>query len=225
MIALLIIAAVLILLMLTKVGFDAAYSSVGAALTVKLGPARIQLLPQPKKTEKAKKPRKKKKGKKEKTGKKEKNDNSEKPKRKLSFSSLFELVKIALRALNRFRISIRVDLFRLRFIMGSADPYTTAITYGYVQTAVGMLTPKLRRAFTVRESHVEMGTDFLAEKPEIDARLVLTIRIGRIFVVLFAAGWEFLRFYFRQKRKKKSKSADRGRVAAAEDADPARKSA
>ena len=219
MIALLIIAAVLILLTLTKVGIDAAYSGEGAALTVKLGPVRVQLLPKPKK------PKKEKKSRKEKHGKKEKDDKAKKPKRKLGLSSLLELAKIGLHALNRFRISIRVDLFRLRFIMASDDPYTTAMTYGYVQTAVGVLTPKLRRAFTVRDSHVEMGTDFLAEKPEIEARLVLTIRIGRIFGVLFATGWEFLRFYIRQKRKKKSKSADRAQTAAAEDAKTAQKSA
>ena len=66
----------------------------------------------------------------------------------------------------------------------------------------------LSAGFTVRESHVEMGTDFLASKPEIEARLVLTIRIGRIFGVLFATGFEFLRYMLKRKQQE-AKAAKR----------------
>ena len=131
-----------------------------------------------------------------------------KPKAKLDLSLILNLANIALHALNRFRISLRIDQFRLRFIIASDDPYTTAMTYGHVQAAIGMLAPRIRSAFTVRESHVEMGTDFLASKPEIEARLVLTIRIGRIFGVLFATGFEFLRYMLKRKQQE-AKAAKR----------------
>ncbi len=199
MIVLLVILAVLILLTLTKVGVDAAYGGEGVSLAVKLGPVRKQLLPRPPKPDKAKKPKKAKKEKPKK--KKGENEEAAKPKPKLDLSFILNLAKIALHALNRFRISLRIDLFRLRFIMASDDPYTTAMTYGCVQAAIGMLAPRIRRAFTVRESQVEMGTDFLASKPEIEARLVLTIRIGRIFGVLFATGFEFLRYMLKRKQR------------------------
>ena len=75
MIAILIILAVLILLMLTKVGVVAAYENKSPYLAVKFGLIRLQLLPKPEITPKPKKP-KKEKPKKE-LAKKEKQKNSD----------------------------------------------------------------------------------------------------------------------------------------------------
>ncbi len=201
MIVLAIILAVLILILLTKVGIDAAYEGGAASLAIRLGPVRKQLLPKPEKPDKPKKPKK---DKKEKPAKpKEKDEKPAKPKKKLDLAFLLNLAKIGLHALNRFRIRLRVDVFHLRFIMASGDPYTTATTYGYVQAFVGMLGPRVRRAFTVKESRVELGTDFLAEKPEIEARLALTIRIGSVFAVVFATGFEFLRYMVKRRLREK----------------------
>ena len=220
MIVLLIILAVLILLLLTKVGVDAAYDDSGASLAVKIGPIRIQLLP---KAEKPDKPKRPKKAKKEKPKKEEADPTAKKPKRKPDLRFLFNLARIGLHALNRFRVCLRIDVFRIRFIMASEDPYKTAMTYGYIQSAVGLLAPQVRRAFTVRDSRVELGMDFLDAKPEISCRLVLTIRIGRVFYVLFATGCEFVRYYLKYRRQqKKTGVTDAARKA---DAEPAQKSA
>ncbi len=89
--------------------------------------------------------------------------------------------------------------------MASGDPYTTATTYGYAQAFIGMLGPRIRRVFTVKDSSVALGTDFLSEKPVIEARLVLTIRIGSIFAVVFATGFEVLR-YMAKRRFQKSRT-------------------
>lgn len=197
-----IILAVLILILLTKVGIDAAYGGGVASLAIRLGPVRKQLLPKPEKTDKPKKPKKEKKEKPAKK-KKESEEKPAKPKKKLDLPFLLNLAKIGLHALNRFRIRLRIDVFHLRFIMASGDPYTTATTYGYVQAFIGMLGPRIRRAFTVKDSRVALGTDFLADKPEIEARLVLTIRIGSILAVVFATGFEFLRYMVKRKLREK----------------------
>lgn len=203
MIVLLILLALLILLMLMKVGVDAGYGADGAFLRVKIGPVRKQLIPKPEVKTKAKKPKKEKPAKEEKT----ESGKKPKPKRKPDLDFILNLAKIALHALDRFRKRLRIDVFHLRFIMASADPYTTAMTYGYVRTLIGIMTPRIRRAFTVRDSRVELGTDFLATKPDIEARLVLTIRIGRIFSFSFATGIEFLRYMVKSKlQNKKTKT-------------------
>ncbi len=226
MIVLLILLAILILLMLTKVGVDAAYDSEGVKLDLKIGLIRRTILPKPNKPAKAKKP-KKPKQKKEKPKKSDDKEKSGKPKRKLDLAFILQLAKIGLHALDRFRIRLRIDLFRLRLIMASSDPYTTATTCGYIQAAIGMLAPRIRRTFTVRDSHVEIGTDFLADKPDIEARLVLTIRIGSIFAVLFATGFEFLRYMLKRKRQqaKKSKNTTKDQAPVTDGEEAARKSA
>lgn len=224
MIALLIILALLILLMLTKVGVKAAYEDSVFSLAIKIGPVFKQLLPKQDKPKKAKKPKKDKKKKPEKEEAKKKPAKS-KPKLDLDF--ILNLAKIGLHALNRFRISLRIDVFHLRFIMASTDPYTTATTYGYVQAAIGMLGPRIRRAFTVKDSRVEMGTDFLVEKPLFEGRLVLTIRIGRILLVVFATGFEFLRYMLRRKLRenKENKTAKKASETEIDGAEPSEKSA
>lgn len=222
MIALLIILALLILLMLTKVGVIAAYENKSPYLAVKFGVIRLQLLPKPKIREKPKK-QKEKKPKKERA----KKEKPEKEKQAPDISFMLSLAKVGLHALNRFRIRLRIDVFRLRFIMASSDPYTTATTYGYLQSAVSMLAPLVRRTFTVRDSRVELGADFLGTKPEFEGKLVLTIRIGRVIGVLIATGLEFLRLILERKLRKKreQKSADKSRDPEQEDAQPAQKSA
>ena len=201
MLVLIIILAILVLLLLTKVGVDAAYADGSAFLSVKIGPVSKQLLPKQANPEKPKKPKKEKKPKAEKP--EEEKKEPSKKKLKLDLSFVLNAARIGLHALNRFRISLRIDVFHLRFIMASEDPYKTAMTYGYVQSAIGILGPRIRRAFVVRDSQVELGTDFLDSKPDIAARLVLTIRIGRIFGVLFATAFEFLRYLIRRKRRER----------------------
>ncbi len=215
MIVLAIILVVLILLLLTKVGVDASYDGAAASFAVKLGPVRMRLLPKPDKPEKPKKPKK---AKKEKPAKEKKKDEKPaKPKKKLDLPFILNLAKIGLHALNRFRIRLRIDVFHLRFIMASGDPYTTATTYGYAQAFLGMLGPRVRRAFTVKDSRVALGTDFLADKPEIEGRLVLTIRIGSIFAVVFATGFELLRYVVKRKlRERREAKASGGRRPPAE---------
>ena len=188
------IALVLAVLNLLPVGVDAAYTDETFSLAACVGPLRLRLLPKPPDA----KPKKKKSPKPKK----------EKPKKKSAppdIRTILALAKLGLQALNRFRQRLRVQLLRLVFVSGAPDPYDTALAFGYVNAALGALTPLAERALRIDE------LDFQAERPRIDARIVCTIRIGQIVVIALAFGVGFLK----QKMHSKQARATRANTAPA----------
>lgn len=200
MILLLSILVILLVVLLLRFGADAAYDADGLRLVLIAGPMRLQLLPKKEKKAVREKKAKAKRGK----ASKEKKAAKNKP---LDLKFLLELAKAGLQALNRFRICLRVDVFHLRFVSGSDDPYKTAMNSAYVTAALNLLAPQARRAFRVKDSQIEVGTDFLAEKPQIVARLALTIQVWQILYVALAFGFEFLGVWRKHKRRTKEKAA------------------
>ena len=199
------IALVLTVLNLLPVGVDAAYADETFSLAARIGPFRLRLLPKPPDAKpKKKKPQKPKKEKPKK----------EKPKKKSAtpdIRTILALAKLGLQALNRFRQRLRVQLLRLVFVSGAPDPYDTALAFGYVNAALGALTPLAERALRIDERDIQTGVDFQAERPRIDARIVCTIRIGQIVVIALAFGVGFLK----QKMHSKQARATRAKTAPA----------
>lgn len=199
MIILLSILVILLIVLPLRLGADAAYDTDGFRLVLIAGPLRLQLLPkQPAKAAKEKKP-------KAKRDKPEKAKKAAKTKQPLDLKFILEIAKLGLQTLNRFRICLRVDVFHLRFISGSNDPYKTAMNSAYVSAALNMLAPFARKAFRVKDSQIAVGTDFVAEKPLITARLALTIQIWQILYVAIVAAIAFIRVWIRHKKRAKAK--------------------
>lgn len=193
------IALVLTVLNLLPVGVDAAYADEAFSLAARVGPLRLRLLPKPPDAKPKKKPQKPKK---------------EKPKKKSAppdIRTILVLAKLGLQALNRFRQRLRVQLLRLVFVSGAPDPYDTALAFGYVNAALGALTPLAERALRIDERDIQTGVDFQAGQPRIDARIVCTIRIGQIVVIALAFGVGFLK----QKMHSKQARAARANTAPA----------
>lgn len=192
------IALVLTVLNLLPMGVDAAYADETFSLAVRIGPFRLRLLPKPPDAKpKKERPRKPKK---------------EKPKKRSAspdLKTILGLVQLGLQALDRLRQRLRVRLLRLVFVSGAPDPYDTALAFGYVNAALGALTPLAERTLRIDERDIQTGVDFQTERPRIDAHIVCTIRIGQIVVIALAFGAGFL------KQKMHSKQARTARVKAA----------
>ena len=191
------IALVLTVLNLLPVGVDAAYADETFSLAARIGPFRLRLLPKPPDAKPKKKPQKPKK---------------EKPKKKSAppdIRTILVLAKLGLQALNRFRQRLRVQLLRLVFVSGAPDPYDTALAFGYVNAALGALTPLAERALRIDERDIQTGVDFQAGQPRIDARIVCTIRIGQIVAIALAFGVGFLKqkMHSKQARAARAKTA------------------
>lgn len=204
MIVLWIILVLLILLLLTPVGIAAAFAERVLSLAVKIGPARVTILPQKPKTEEQKaKAEEKKARKKEKPKREKKASDAQKPKAKLTKDDILSIVKLALKALGRFQRSLRIDELLLHLTVATGDPYDTVLQYGYINAALGGVLPLLHNAFKVRKESVGVAMDFQQESMTVEAKLIMTLRLGQILYIALCAGGAFLLWLYRRKRRLK----------------------
>ena len=209
-----VIIAIVVAIMLVPVGADVAYEGGELRLSAKVCGMLLQLIPKPPADET--KPKKEKKPKKTKKKKKQPEEQpqtgEEKPKKKLnldfSMDEIMGLVKSVLRGLGRFGRKLSVDRFLLHYTAAGKDPYTTAMTFGYVNGALTTLAPICRRTFDTKDVDVWTDVDFTTEKMKVDFGIALTIRIGQIlgvlFTILFGALGILIKHKFRKFKEKRA---------------------
>lgn len=191
--------ALLTLLNLLRVGVSAGYEAQAFSVSARVGPLTIPVWPRPP-AEEPKKPQK------EKPPKEPKAPQEQTKEKELDFDTVLALAKLALKAAGSFRRKLTVELFRLVFVAGSSDPYETAMQSAYVQAALGGLRPLAERALHIQERDVQVGADFTADKPRIEARLTLTIRIGQIVVIGVVFGVGYLKLMLQKKKAAKAQT-------------------
>lgn len=216
MIALAVILAVVVLLLILPVGGDVSFIDYAFSLSVKAGPFKIGLLPKKEKSEgegSGKKPKKEKKKKDDAQPEKgeAEAEKEKKPKQKLTFEDILGIIKLALDALGRFRRSLSIDVLMLHLTTAGPDPYSAVMNYGYFNAAIGAILPGLHRAFKVKKEDIASQVDFDADKLKVDARLVLTIRIGEILLIVFCAAFAFVKWFLHRRRriKREAKAAQK----------------
>lgn len=191
--------ALLTLLNLLRVGVSAGYEAQAFSVSARVGPLTIPVWPRPP-AEEPKKPKK------EKPPKEPKAPQEQTKEKELDFDTVLALAKLALKAAGSFRRKLTVELFRLIFVAGSSDPYDTAMQSAYVQAALGSLRPLAERALHIQERDVQVGADFTADKPRIEARLTLTIRIGQIVAIGVVFGVGYLKLMLQKKKAAKAQT-------------------
>ena len=203
MLALCIILVILLLILILPVGVDAAYLDGVFTLKARAGPVKIGILPAREKTRKKKKP----KPEKEKEPRPEREKKAEGgKKRKLGLNDILELVKIALRALSRFRKALSIDVFLLHFLSASEDPYNAVMQYGYLNAGLSALSPLFHRVLKIRNEDIRTAVDMEPGRPVIELRIVATLQIWEILYIGICAGFAFLRWYLRKKKEAKAAS-------------------
>ncbi len=97
---------------------------------------------------------------------------------------------LMLTVLGRFSRHIKLDELRLRVLVASDDAAKTAIEYGTVCAAAGAVRSVAEgmRRVNLPQVNVSVECDFLAETPEFDAELCISVRIWRLaLIALFAS--------------------------------------
>lgn len=186
-----------------RVGAAAAYSEAGFFLSVKAGPAHIQILPAPA-------------PKKEKTPKKPKKtatqpvaaDGAAKPKRNVkdTVSVVLRFLPLVGEAAGRFKRKIRIDYIKLHIIWGASDPAAAAKGYGAGNAAMGILWPVVEHNFKVKERDLHVDVDFDRTKPEFVGEARITITIGQCFSLALILGMKALKIYLGIRREKSDKT-------------------
>ena len=190
---LLVIFAVLVLIGCIPVGVDVRYNAEGVFLAAKLGPFRLQLLPQKPK----KKPKKRKQQKKQPEKAPAKAEPQEKKPNPLlsgGVDGLMQLLDLAFDTLGDLRRKLRVNELTLRVLIGGADdPAKAAMGYGRAWAAIGVITPALERLFVIKMRDIQPALDYTISNTQVDAHLVTTITIGRSLALALRAGIRFLK--------------------------------
>ena len=194
-----IIVVVLAIILLLPLGIDAGYRGGCYYLALKIGPISVKLAPR--------KRRKGKKNHREKPPKKEKPPKEPNPKGKFSFAEIVELIRLAIKALERLRRQICIEYLRIRIIIASSDPFNTATQFGAANAAMGALRNAIYSSFKVKESDIYVGSDFLASKIEADIWITVTMNLLQLLYVAIAAGIDYIRH--RNKFEKLKTQAER----------------
>ena len=171
---LLVIAAVLWLISLIRLGGRVAYGQAGLFVDVLAGPFRIGILPVKPKTGK---PKKKKKPKKEKPPKEKKPKPEGQPG---TLSRLMKLLPVVGQACGALKRKIRIDDLELTLIWGGGDPAAIALGYGRANAALGMLWPILDHNFKVKRHSFQISMDYGAAQPMAELRAAVTMTVGQI---------------------------------------------
>lgn len=197
---LLVILAALVLIGCIPVGVDARYNADGVFLAAKLGPFRLQLLPQ--------KPKKKPKKREQQQKQPEKAPASSEPQEKKSnpllsggVDGMLQLLDLAFDTLGDLRRKLRVNELTLHVLIGGAeDPAKAAMGYGRAWAAIGAITPSLERLFVIKKRDIRPALDYTISNTQVDAHLVTTITIGRSLALAVHAGIRFLKLLNERKK-------------------------
>ena len=197
-IVLIVLALLVTLLCMTKVGVLAEFGQEALKLDARIGPFTVQLFPQ-----KEKPPKKK-----QAAGKK-----SEKPaKKKLPKIALADIKDAVAalwpplkRALGRTRRGIRIKPLTLSITVGAEeDPASGAETYGYLHSGVWTGMPMLEQLLVIPDPRIHIGIDFDNPKTVAEGRLGLSIRIGTLLMVAMGVGIPALRWFLRFQKPHKT---------------------
>lgn len=195
---LLVIFAVLVLIGCIPVGVDARYGADGIFLAAKIGPFRLQLLPQkPKK--KKKKPAKQPPA--VKPAEKKPAEKKQNPLLSGGVDGLLQLLGLAFDTLGDLRRKLRVNELTLHVtVPGGDDPAKAAMNYGRAWAAIGALTPAVERLFVIKKRDIQPELNYNETQMKVDAHLVTTITIGRSLALALRAGVGFLKILNERKK-------------------------
>jgi hypothetical protein len=187
------------------------YDASGPVIRVIIGPVRFTVFPRKKKVNKKKKAAKTTAPPKEKTpaskpsAKPIVTDPPPKPvaQKGGSWTDFLPLVRVALNFLGDFRRKLRVNMLQLHLVMAGDDPCDLAVNYGRLWAAVSGLISQLERFFIIKKRSVNIGCDFTADQTLVEARLDLTITLGRLLSLIVVYGFRGIKEYLRIHNKRK----------------------
>lgn len=207
-----VIAALIAVLLCLRVGVTASFGE-ELRVTAQIGPATVQIIPPPEKKP-AKEKQKKAAAKAEKKPKERK-----KPDIHLTLEDirggLHAVWQSIQGALRRAGKRIRIDPLRLSFVFGDEDPVNTAQWYGWANSAMWAVMPRLEEMIHMPDPRIHMEMDFTATETKISGTVGASYRIGDLLAIGFAAIGPVLKFGIPFLRKQKAfKKAEAAKLAA-----------
>lgn len=211
---LLVLAALILLLCLTRVGVRVTLDAGSVAVDVKAGLFHIRAFPKPEKKDKPQKEKSAKQIEKEKRAQAKKADKAAEKDEdsKLEFKQVAVVIRSAVdelfpplkRVLSRIGRGIRIHPLHLDIILGAADdPASAAELYGELNGALWTVMPVLEKLMDVPDPYLHLDLDFTASKTVLRGEAGLSIRIGTLLAAAFGIGVPAVRWVLRLQEQQK----------------------
>ncbi|MDR1116762.1 MAG: DUF2953 domain-containing protein [Oscillospiraceae bacterium] len=180
---------------LMRVGVIFKYSPDGVLLRLRLGFVKLKLYPRRVKKSRAAKPEKIKKEKPE----------AEKKKGKKSFDPSFlkNMIAPAMDAAKRLASWLTANKLDIRIVAGGEDAAKTAVKYGNLCTAAGIISPYLENNRRVRAYYLRVDFDFTANKSSVYADVDIYFKIWHFTYILFSLGGKLIKELIKTRRRAK----------------------
>ena len=207
-----VIVALIVVLLCLRVGVTASFGE-ELRVTAQIGPVKMQIVPPPEKKPAKEKPKKA----------SDKAEKKPKEKKKPDIHLTLEDIRGGLHAvwqsiqgsLRRAGKRIRIDPLRLSFVFGDEDPVNTAQWYGWANSAMWAVMPRLEEMIHMPDPRIHMEMDFTAAETKISGTVGASYRIGDLLAIGFAAIGPVLKFGIPFLRKQKAfKKAEAAKLAA-----------
>ena len=166
LIILALIAAVLVLISLIRLGVQVIYVPSGLTVKVKAGPIWVTILPRKKK-------------KKTKRTKKEEDKPQAEEKSGDMLGQIRRALPLVAEAAGRLRRKVRLDRIYLDVTAAAPDPASAALAFGGVNAAIGMIWPLVEQNFNVVDRRIRTQVDFEASHPAASLDAAATLTIGQ----------------------------------------------
>ena len=191
-----ILALLILLLCLTRVGAQVVLKDGSATVDVKVWMFHIRVFPGKEKDQKEEKPQKK-------------GDAGKKALPKFAFEDIKDAMKTLWpplkRALGRVRRGIRLSPLDVSLTLGGLeDPAKTAELYGRLHAGMWSVMPELEKLIDIPDPHLHIGMDFHTETTSLECEAGITARVGTLLVVGFTVGLPALRWFLRYQKKMKN---------------------
>ena len=99
----------------------------------------------------------------------------------------------------------------LHLVVAAEDPFDATVIYGAVNAGLGLVESMRGKAFKARSVDIRTALDYNSTEPRADAELTVTISLGRILAVVFAAGWGFMKLKIRAAKQSAAVKAEEER--------------
>ena len=196
-----VLAALLLLLCLTRVGARVVLEDGSATVDVKVSVFRIRVYPKKEKPEAEQKDKKK----------KEKGKGSKKTFPKPSLEDIKDAAKTLWpplkKTVGRVRRGIRIHPMNLSLTLGGQEePDKTAELYGYLHSGMWSVMPVLEEGLDIPDPHLHIGIDFTSEQAVVEGELGVTARIGTLLRAGLTVGIPALRWFLKYRKKMKQQT-------------------
>lgn len=195
---LIVLAALLLLVCLTRVGARIVLTDGTVTADAKVGPLRFRVYP-----------RRERKKQKQEQPPAEQRARERKPLPKPAWADVKDAARTLWpplkRALARTRRGVRLDPLRLSLTLGGqSDPADAAQLYGELHGGMWTVMPLLERLIDIPDPELHIGIDFNQEPAVLEGEAGITARVGTLLRIGLGVGFPALRWFLGYQKRKKT---------------------